>query len=412
MIMSFLSNFMNFFRGTTVYIAGSGTRSRPSDRRIDSDEMCSAIIDTNATHFAKGRLMHVVQDKDGRIVDIKRGSMYTNLFEHPNPIMTRQDFMYAMMYQLQVSTTAFAWVKWDAQMHPVEVWPLTYLDFEVRKLKNSDGFAIVFTDMGEQKTVLMEDLIVLRRKYDGSGYAGGGNLAIGSSLDMVQSIDEGLKAAVEISNKIHGIIKQKNSMLAPASVQNTQKNFIDRMKEAAKDGGVVSLDGTEEYTPLNVTAWSANAAQTKLITDRIYTFWRTPEEVVRNTASEQIMQNYYDSIIEPAWDELASACTDALFTRREQGFGNRMIVYSGAATGASWQTKLNIISQTKEQGLLTKNEYRELLGYGPTEDGDESFVSLNYVKSSDQSLYQVGSDQADKKEPDPSDSEGGNEDEN
>ena len=35
-------------------------------------------------------------------------------------------------------------------------------------------------------------------------------------------------------------------------------------------------------------------------------------------------------------------------------------------------------------------EYRELMYYGPVEDGDQRLVSLNYVKVGDQSLYQVG----------------------
>ncbi len=43
-----------------------------------------------------------------------------------------------------------------------------------------------------------------------------------------------------------------------------------------------------------------------------------------------------------------------------------------------------------DRGALTINEYRELMYYGPVEDGDQRLVSLNYVKVGDQSLYQVG----------------------
>ena len=39
---------------------------------------------------------------------------------------------------------------------------------------------------------------------------------------------------------------------------------------------------------------------------------------------------------------------------------------------------------------MTINEYRELMYYGPVEDGDVRMVSLNYVKAGDQSLYQIG----------------------
>ncbi len=388
--MSFFSKFIDRFRGITVFIPGAGTRSRPYNTNIENEELCSAIIDCNATHIARGQVLHVVQDENGRISSIKRNSVYTKLFSKPNPMMTRQDFIYAMAWQLQLINTSIAWIKWDARMHPVEIWPIVYLDFEIREIKNG-GYAVLIHDYdGQRYTVRMEDLVCLRRKYNGQGYAGQSNSPVTRSLEMVDALDEGLKQALEVSNKIHGIVKQKNSMLAPKSTEKTQEDFVTRMNKAAKSGGVVSLDGTEEYTPISVSVWAANAAQSKQITDRVYTYWRTPEEVVKNTASEQTMQNYYDSIVEPVWEEMGEAFTQALFTRKEQGFGNRMMVYSGAATGASWQTKLSILAQTKETGELSKNERRELLGYAPTEDGDEFFISLNYVKQSDMTKYQTG----------------------
>ena len=58
--------------------------------------------------------------------------------------------------------------------------------------------------------------------------------------------------------------------------------------------------------------------------------------------------------------------------------------------GTSLQTRINIISQSKEIGILTINEQRELLGYPPVEGGDIRQVSLNYINADDQSEYQSG----------------------
>lgn len=387
--MSIFSRFFNSLRGRTDYIGGVGVRTGPRNIQIERNEICSAIIDCNATHIARGQILHVKKDADGRIAEVKRSSEYTRLFQRPNPMMSRQDFMYAMGYQLQLTNLALAWIKWNGS-HPVEIWPLIYLDMEVRERTNG-GYAVEFTDMdGTRYCLPLEDLVVLRRKYNGVGYTGQGNDAVKTSLEMVEDLDEGLKQAVQISNKIHGLLRQKKAMLASDSVEKAQQDFIDRMEKAAKNGGIVALDATEDYTALNVSAWTANAAQQKQITERVYTYWRTPVEVVNNTATEQVMQNYFDSIVEPVWEEMAEAFTSALFTRKEQAFGSCMIVTSGAATGASWNTKLMIVANTKDLGLLTPNEYRELLGYAPVEDGDERLVSLNYVKASDQSQYQTG----------------------
>lgn len=389
--MSFFTKFINTFKGTTIYAVSSGARSRPYNRQIEDEEICNAIIDCNATHIARGQILHVIQDENGRVKKINRSSVYTKLFSRPNPMMTRQDFLYAMAWQLQLTNTAIAWIKWDARMRPMEIWPIVYLRFEIREIKDGSGYAVVIQDLdGQTYTVKMEDLVCLRRRYSGSGYAGESNDPVTNSLQMVEALDDGLKQALEVSNKVQGFLKQKNAMLANKSAEKRQQEFKERLEKAAKDGTPVAIDATEDFTPASVSAWAANASQTKQITDRIYTFWRTPEEVVKNTATEQTMQNYYDSIVEPTWDEMGEAFTKAVFTRREQDFGNRMMVYSGAATGASWNTKLNIVTNTRETGILTPNEQRELLGYPPVEDGDERIVSLNYIKASDMSKYQTG----------------------
>ncbi len=401
--MGFLSNFIKSITGRTAYLAGYGTRSVNVNYDMQRDATCMAILDTNATHISRGQIVHVIKDQNGRIKEIKRNSDYTKLFARPNPLMTAQDFKYAMAWQAQVTNTAFAWIRWDDRMRPVEIWPLVYLTFEIRELVDHKGYAVALrTPEGTNVVVNMEDLVVIRRKYDGATYSGMSNEALNGSLEMMQSMYASLKQAMEVSNKIHGLFEQKHAMLAPKSAEQAQKDFAKRVKEAEETGGVVALDATEAYTPLSVNTWAANAAQMKELEKRLYTFWRTPEDVVNNTASEQTMMNYFDAIVEPFWEEEGEAFTKAVFTKREMDFGNAIMVTSSAATGASWATKLNIINSTKEVGLLTKNQYLELLGYPPAEDGDVAYVSLNYVKSTDMSKYQVG-------EEDPP-NEGGSED--
>lgn len=391
--MGFLSNFIQGLTGRTSYLAGYGTRSAHINANIGDDSTCAAILDTNATHIARGQVVHVLKDADGRIRQIKRNSDYTKLFMRPNPLMTAQEFKYAMAWQAQMTNTAFAWIRWDDRMRPVEIWPLVYLEFEIRQLVGRQGYAIALrTPEGERITVSMEDLVILRRKYDGATYAGGSNEALRGSIEVMQDMYSSLREAMRVSNKVHGLFTQKNAMLATKSAEQAQKDFAKRIKEAEDTGGIVALDATEQYTPLNVSTWAANAAQMKELEKRLYTYWRTPEDVVSNTASEQTMMNYFDAIVEPFWEEMGEAFTKALFTRREQDFGNAIMVTSAATTGASWGTKLNIINSTKEIGLLTKNQYLELLGYPPVDDGDVAYVSLNYIKSTDMSKYQVGDD--------------------
>lgn len=391
--MGIFADFIERFSGKTYWIGSAGAYSAPQNRSIQDTEICTAILDTNATHIARGRILHVVKDRDGRIKETKWSSDYTKLFQRPNRFMTGRDFKYAMAMQLQLTNTAIAWIKWDARMRPMEIYPLVYLNFELRKRADGGYVVLIRTGDGDEIAVQAEDLVVVRGKYDGSGFGGASQDPVTNTIHMSDAMDEALVQAAQISNKIHGFVKHKNSMLATNDSEEDQRAFADRMRAASEEGGFMVLDSTEEIQQMNVSTWAATASQQDAIMRRLYTFWRTPEKVVNNEANEQTMQNYYESVVEPVWEAMEEAFTQALFTNREQDFGNRIMIYSGVATGASWQTKLNILNSTKEVGELTVNERRELIGYGPVEGGDERMVSLNYIKSTDQSKYQTGEDE-------------------
>lgn len=394
--MGFFSNIFSRFMARTMYIGGSSTHSKSWNGEIEKQDICTSILDCNACHTAKAQVLHVIVDDQGRVSKIQRNSEFTKLFQRPNPYMSGYDFLYAMSWQLDLKNTALAWIKWDDRhLHPLEIWPIAYQQYDIMSVAGG-GYAVKFFDMdGLAHELWLSDVVILRRHFDGSGPSGGTNTPVDESITLVQSIDSGIEDAVNVSNKVHGILRQKKAMLNPTDVQNSQNEFVSRMKAAASNGGIVTTDSMEDYIPLTVNAWAANSAQMSQITDRLYGYWRTPREIVMGTASEQVVENYYDGIIEPRWQAIGQALTAALFSTHSQDFGNRIMVFGNSADGMSWQTKINIIAASKETALLTINEQRSLMGYPPVEDGDVRQVSLNYIKSTDQSHYQTGKDAGD-----------------
>ena len=388
--MGFFSQFLKNLAQRTYYVVSGGSRSPRYPREAEAQEICRSIWDCTASHISKAQVLHIVLDDKGRVSKVKRNSPYTKLFERPNPMMSKQEFLYALAYQLESKNTALAWIDWDGA-NPRAVWPIAYSQFAVRGIVGG-GWAIEFYDMdGRQHITALEDMVVLRRHFDGSGVAGLDNSPVSHTVELVSDLDDSLSSAAKFANKMHGILKQKRSMLAADDVKSGQEEFKDRMAAAAQNGGgVLVLDASEEYTPVVTNAWAATSTQMAMVYQRLYTYWRTPAEVVTCTANEQTMQSWLGGVIEPVWEQLSQAFTAALFTRKEQDFGNRILFSGSTATGASWTTKLAIVNDTKELGLFTQNEFRELLGWSPVEDGDVRMVSLNYIKNTDMSKYQLG----------------------
>ena len=393
--MGLLSKFFN----KVIYKLAGGyygyrATSSPWNKEAYEQETVRAIIDCIATHTAKGQAMHVILDKDGRIKEIKRSSPYTKLInQKPNPLMSGFDFKYKIISALEEKTSAAVFVKWKEGSRPIVPEMMIPIDFDKYEIYpiSGGGYAIEFNDFeGVQRLLNIEDVVFLRKFYNRNQVSGDGNEPIYNTLDMIKASDEGFIEALTVSNKVRGLYKHKKAMLDPKDVEDSQSDFARRFEEAAKKGGIVGIDSMEEYTSLNVTPYSANAPQMKAVRDNLFTYWRSNENIIKSQYSEQEGHAFAESVIEPNWQRMSEAFTNVCFTQGERDAGNRIIFTGGVLMGTSYDTRIKIIKDTRELGLLTINEQRELLGYDPIEGGDKRLVSLNFINADKQDEYQTG----------------------
>lgn len=388
--MGFFSNLMRNIRTKMGGIFGFQSRSAPFDREAWYHDTFRATVDAIASHGSKGQFQAVVMNKDGRIEKIVRNDPMARLLNvRPNDVMTGTEFKYRMIANLETKTTAIAYVRWKGSI-PEAIYPVDYTNYEFKAVEGG-GYAIEFTDYeGATRALPLECCVVMRKFYNDRIASGDGNGPIYKVLDMSKASDEGFIEFLSVSNKVRGIVKQKRAMLDPEDVKKGQDDFTSRFEHAAKSGGVVAVDSMEDFTPLNIDAKSANAAQMQYINNRIFTYLRTSEKIVQNTYSEQEGMAWREGKIEPIWNLFAEAITAVYFTKHEIECGNKMIMTGAVMMGLSVNSIVQILTSTRETGELTTNERRELLGYPPVEGGDVRQVSLNYVNADDQSNYQVG----------------------
>jgi hypothetical protein len=81
---------------------------------------------------------------------------------------------------------------------------------------------------------------------------------------------------------------------------------------------------------------------------------------------------------------LTQAFTVKLFTEREQGLGNEVEANMSKLKYQPMTVVTKVIETTRELGLFTRDEYREMLGYqplGPERGGDEIMIATNNYES-------------------------------
>ncbi len=109
---------------------------------------------------------------------------------------------------------------------------------------------------------------------------------------------------------------------------------------------------------------------------RIYSFFNTNEKIVQSKYDENEWNSYYESEIEPLATQMSGEFTRKLFSRKERGFGNKIIFEASNLQYASMSTKLDLL-QMVDRGAMTPNEWRKVMNMGPIEGGDKAIRRLD-----------------------------------
>jgi len=196
-------------------------------------------------------------------------------------------------------------------------------------------------------------------------------------MEIVTTTDQGIVKAIKNSNVIRWLLKF-NQSLRDEDIKKNTANFVKSFlnTETSETVGAAGVDAKADATQIEPKDYVPNATQMDKTTKRIYSFLNTNEKIVQGTYNENEWISYYESKIEPIVMQLSGEYTRKLFSRKQRGFGNKVVFESANLTYASMQTKLNLV-QYVDRGILNPNEVREILNMAPREGGDEYIRRLD-----------------------------------
>ena len=194
-------------------------------------------------------------------------------------------------------------------------------------------------------------------------------------MEVITKTDQSVVNAVKNSAVIKWIMKFK-SVLQPEDVVIQVREFTKNYLSLNNDGGAAPTDPRYELQQVEDKSYVPNAAQMKEMVQRLYSYFGVNDAIVQNKYNEDQWNAFYESEIEPIIIQLSNAFTQAFFTARERGFGNRIVFESSALQYASMATKLNLV-QMVDRGAMTPNEWRAVLNLAPIEGGDKPIRRLD-----------------------------------
>ncbi len=92
--------------------------------------------------------------------------------------------------------------------------------------------------------------------------------------------------------------------------------------------------------------------------------------------NEDELNAYYEGDIEPFVVDAREEFTRKLFSRKQRGFGNKIVFDAGLINASSIKTKLSYVAMV-DRGALSPNEWRRAMNLAPIAGGDEPIRRLD-----------------------------------
>lgn len=381
--MSIFSRFRNISK-TEQYkmVQDRGNGFYSWDGKLYHSDIVRACIKPKTKAIGKAVAKHIrdTTNRDGtHTLSINPEAYIRFLLEEPNSYMTGQMLQEKVANQLALNNNAFILIIRDSLGYPCELYPIPCVSVETQ-YENNELFLKFWYINGRSGTFPYTEIIHLKDDYkDNDIFGEAPGSALSDLMECVKTMDQGLVKAIKNSGVVRWLLKY-TSQLRPEDLKNNVKEFVDNYLSVDSESfGAAGVDAKADAIRIEPKDYVPNALSTDRITNRVYAFFNTNEKIVHSNYSEDEWNAYYEAVVEPVITQMSNEYTRRLFTRRERGFGNRIVFESSNLIYAKTSTKLAFVSMV-DRGAMTPNEWRALINLAPLPGGDVAIRRLDTAK--------------------------------
>lgn len=336
---------------------------------IYESELVRAAINARAVHISKLKF---------EVNGTAKPALQNKLKKGPNQYQTWSQFLYRVSTILDIHNTAFLVPIFDQYGEVSGIFCPLPQQTSIVQYENKPYLRYEF-GWGERASIELENCGILTKFQYKSDFFGENNHALFPTMELIhiqnQGIEEGVKSAAT-----YRFYAQVNNFSKAEDLSKERKRFSEEnFSKEAQGGGLLLFPNT--YTNINQVKsepYVVKADEMKLIKDNVYQYFMVNEAVLTNTAFGDSWSAFYEGAIEPFAIQFSEVMTKMLFTFREQGNGNSILLTANRLQYMTNADKLNVSSQLIDRGVMSINDVREIWNLPPVDGGDVRIIRGEY----------------------------------
>lgn len=336
-----------------------------------------ACIDALARNLAKMRLQAIRRTQDKISLSVLDSDV-AKVLKQPNKYMTQYDFIYKVAALYFSSNNVFIWPERDKNGILINLWPINYRSV---KIYEKDGIEIIRFELKHNHfyTIPYSQVIHLRNHYFDDELYGDSNDAFKAIAELMDAQQQGIKGGIKNSALIRGLLRAAQVM-KEEDIIKARDRFVEDNFSVKNNGGILFVDGKFDYTQIESKPYVVDAETMKITREAAFTYFGVNEEFLQNNFTSEKYEAVYEGRLEPFAIMFTDALTMHLFTERERSFGNQVDANMHKLKYQPLSQVTQLLAATKELGLYTVDEAREMLGMEPLgaeNGGDRLMIATN-----------------------------------
>lgn len=354
------------------------------------------IYNTVASEFAKIDLKHV-QINGTQYKELDSGLNYL-VSQRPNPLQSKYEFLFTMMYQLYKWGNAIAFLQRDKNGNVIRIDPVNVGDYEFGNgyVIDEELILLKYRNKITNNIELVDyrNVIHLRANPNDIFYGDFFNVFDHNKvfIDLVDYALGTLISELKDCGTVRGIIQIGGAATGYARGVATrvmagqdekidkQREIIERIKKTK--GGILVLDAGEEWKPLGNPFSTTSTADINKYINMLLQFYGINEKVVNGTATFEQMEVFFYKTIAPKVEQFMSELNYKIFSKNAITRGNKIVHYRNPFE----YVPINVAIDIAYKGAMdiTTNERRRMIyKLPPIEGGDELMYNKNFSSIED-----------------------------
>ena len=328
------------------------------DGQIYESDLVRAAVDAKARHV--GKLQY-------KMTGTARQKLYTATKTAPNPWYTWPQFLERGSNIYEIQNNLFIVPLLDKNGDVSGYFPVLPSTCEVVQRGSVPYLRYTFMN-GQKRSMELSRCAIVPKHQLKDDFFGEPNRALDPTMRLVNMYNQGI---------IEGV---KNAATYRFMAQMTGKIFDDDLRKERErfdrnnfqtGGGGLLLFGNQmtNIQQLKQEGYKIEAEQQKIIRENVCNYFGVPESVIRNDATSDVMDSFFNGSIEPFAIKLSEAFSKLVFTERERNGGNAITFTANRLQYMNVNQKVSMAKELGDRGILMIDEIRELFNYEPLPDG-------------------------------------------